>query len=210
MIARNSKLKLLNSALLATLCVVLIAGACGIYVVLNLWTVVGYSTGITYKATSLSPTLRPLETAVEMVAKKYGLESSVNKTSGDSYAFYWRRSTGIFETNRNDLQVGFEAHPIDEPDARKRLVTLMIHSSDTAKSNEWQRVAKDVELAVSQLLLVASASVQADSAVYGLCASKDRPAVTDSICHFEISYPVDFKSLNETILEPRKTAHKSR
>ena len=165
MIVRNSKSKFWKSVFLAVLCVALVMSAFGIYGVLNLWNVIGYSTGITHKATSLSVSLRPLETVVKMVAKKYGLESSVNTTSEDSYAFYWRRSTGISKPNRNDLHVGFEAHPIDERDARKRFVTLMIHTSDTAKSNEWQRFAEDVELAVSPLLLVTSASVQTDSAV---------------------------------------------
>ena len=171
------------------------------------WTVVGDSTGISYKATPLVQSIQPLKEAINLVAKSNGMSPVKNNDGVGNYSFYWEKVSGLFSDKKYQLSMGFEAHPVDEFDARKREITLIIYTTDSGKSNEWQEVAKSVETAIAPLVKVNSVSIEVDSSVYGLCSSPENPTKADTYCNFKVPFPVDFKKFNEIVLEPRARSH---
>lgn len=188
-----------------------IVGFCSfVYIMLNAWTIVGSTTGVYYDATSVSQSLEPFKDALAAVAKANGLKLHPRK-KGDARDYFqnWENKTGLFGDKQYELTLSYQAHPADEPDSRKRKIYFGVSTSDASKSNEWQKVAKDVERAVAQLVMINSVKVDLEAEIYGFCASEEKPADVIYFCQLPVTYPVDFARLNATELEPRALAHKA-
>ena len=179
------------------------------YRALTAWTVIGSNTVIAYTVISQSDSLKPLKQVVDAIAKRqkmrpYDKNDEIGRTS-----FRWENVTSISGNQKYELHISLQpTGPLKEADARKQTFYLSVVTNDSGKSDEWQKVAKDIESVITQVANVASVSIGLDVAVYGFCTSKERPERADTGCRFEVPFPVDFKTFNENILEPRAREQK--
>lgn len=173
------------------------------------WTVVGDSTVITYTVTPLCNSLQPLKQVIDSVAQKQKMKPHEKNEKIGRDTFYWENTAGIFEEKKYHLEIRLQpTDPSSEPDARTQTFYLSVVTVDSGKSDEWKKVAKDLELAITSVARVNSVAIGLDVAVYGFCTSKERPERADTGCRFEVPFPVDFKTFNENILEPRAREQK--
>ena len=131
------------------------------------WTVVSSSTGINYRVISQSASLEPLKKVVESVAKKNGMQPFKSNEESLNYFFGWENSTGVFGDKKYQLSLRIDTYPKDEPDVRKRTVFVGLATIDAGKSDEWKKVARDIEVAIAPVGKVNSVDIGLDVAVYG-------------------------------------------
>jgi hypothetical protein len=159
-------------------------------------TVVGVFSSATYKFYGQAQDLDKFGKLIAKIAAANRLEP-IGDAGGNSAV--WRRPTRAFNVDNLDLHISIESYPLTDDVSINRTFHVAVYSSDSRKSDEWQRVSKTIEEALMPSMEIQEVSVQFDSAAYGACASNERPEVADTVCSFVVTAPVDFNALNERI-----------
>ena len=172
-----------------------------------LFTATDSNTGIRYEFFTDKNLIIKIRDATATIASQNGLVSYSSSGLPENERITWKKNVQWpFHASSSVYLVIGNYSPID---AGSAMLTgyISIHTNDKVENYDWQKIAKEVELAITPLVKFSAVNIGLNPAVYGACTSDERPTIADTYCSISVNLPINFYEFTRTELERRAHNH---
>ncbi len=172
-----------------------------------LFAATGSTTGIRYEFVTAKNSRLAIRDATATIASRNGLVSYSSSGLPENERTTWKKNVPwLFPASGSVYLVIGSYSPTD---AVNGMLTgyISIHTIDKVENYDWQKIAKQVELAITPLVKFTTVNIGLNPAVYGACTSDERPTIADTYCSIPVNPPINFYEFTRDELEPRAHKH---